>query len=313
MLSIEVRHLLLVTTVADQGSLAGAAKILNLTPSALSHQLHDIEGRLGTPLFHRVGKRMRISPAGERFLESARGVVEILNRVEDDIRLLAAGQRGVIRVTTECFTCYHWMPALLRRFERKHPRVDVRIDANATGRAIDALLEGSVDLVIASSEVDDPRLRVTPLFEDEMVALMSVDHPLADKPFLAPEDFATETLLGYATLDDNTMYQLVLRPAGVEPAKWMQVALTEAMIELARGGIGIAVAPRWSVWSQLDAGAIAAVPITRRGLFRHWKAVRLRSAPSHGYIDDFIALLADSSPKMRDLPLHVPRRLARVK
>src|ERR1051325_6315610 len=100
MLSIEVRHLLLVTTVADQGSLAGAAKILNLTPSALSHQLHDIEERLGTALFHRVGKRMRVSPAGERFLESARGIIDILGRVEDDIRLLATGQRGVLRLTT---------------------------------------------------------------------------------------------------------------------------------------------------------------------------------------------------------------------
>src|SRR5436190_3839588 len=99
MLNIEVRHLLLVTTVADEGSLAAAARVLNLTPSALSHQLHDIEQRLGTPLFHRIGKRMRISPAGERFLKSARGVVEILGRVEDEIRMLAAGTEGVLRIT----------------------------------------------------------------------------------------------------------------------------------------------------------------------------------------------------------------------
>src|SRR4051812_24207745 len=96
MLSTEVRHLLLVTAVADQGSLAGAAKVLNLTPSALSHQLHDIEERLGTALFHRVGKRMLLSPAGEKFVGPAREVVATLTRVEDEIRAFVSGSSGVL-------------------------------------------------------------------------------------------------------------------------------------------------------------------------------------------------------------------------
>ena len=95
------------------------------------------------------------------------------------------------------------------------------------------------------------------------------------------------------------------------PGKWMQVALTEAMIELARGGIGIAVAPRWSVWPQLEAGAVAAIPITKRGLRRRWKAVRLRSDATPQYLEDFVDVLAASSPSSRDIPMHVPRRIAR--
>ena len=91
----------------------------------------------------------------------------------------------------------------------------------------------------------------------------------------------------------------------------MQVALTEAMIELARGGIGIAVAPRWSVWPQLESGAVAGVPITRRGLRRRWKAVRLRSDAMPAYLEDFVDVLATSSRSARDIPLHVPRRMAK--
>jgi len=86
----------------------------------------------------------------------------------------------------------------------------------------------------------------------------------------------------------------------------MQVALTEAMVELARGGLGIAVASRWSIWPQLEAGAVTGVPITRRGLHRRWKAVVLRTPQSPPYLDDFIAQLADTSPASRDVPLHVP-------
>jgi len=102
------------------------------------------------------------------------------------------------------------------------------------------------------------------------------------------------------------VYQRVLRPAGVEPGRWMQVALTEAMVELARGGLGIAVASRWSIRPQLDAGAVTGVPITRRGLQRRWKAVVLRTPGIPQYLDDFIAGLAEASPETRDVPLHVP-------
>jgi LysR family transcriptional regulator for metE and metH len=311
MLNLEVRHLLLVKTVADEGTLTKAAGMLNLTPSALSHQLHDIEERLATPLFHRIGKRMLLSPAGDRVLESARRVVDDLTRAEDDVRLLASGVRGVLRFATECFTCYHWLPSLLRRFERRHPRIDVRIDATATDRAIDAVLEGSIDLAVASSDVDDRRLDIRPLFDDELVAVMHNEHRLADRSYLTAKDFETEMLLTYATLEESTLYRRVLRPAGVEPARSMRVALTEAMIELARGGVGIAVASRWSVWPQLEAGAVAGVPITRRGLQRRWKAVTLRTPEAPKFRDDFIAMLAEASPASRDVPLHVaPRRLA---
>lgn len=302
---LEIRHLQLVAAVADAGSLTKAGERLNLTQSALSHQLLDIEARLGTPLFHRVSKRMILTPAGERVLSSARRVLEDLRRTEEELQLLAGEQRGLLRLTTECYTCYHWLPSLLGKFEKKHPGVDVRIDVNATKRALAALLDATVDLAIMSSEIDDPRLVTTPLFEDEMVAIVAPDHPFAGKESLTARELAGETLLTYATLDESTAYQRVLRPAGLEPKRWMEVPLTEAMVELVRGQIGIAVIPRWSVAPQLEAGTIVAVPVTRRSLLRTWKAVTLRAARTPAYVDDFIALLAKQPARQRNLTLHL--------
>jgi LysR family transcriptional regulator for metE and metH len=302
---LEIRHLQLVAAVADAGSLTKAGERLNLTQSALSHQLLDIEARLGTQLFHRVSKRMILTPAGERVLSSARRVLEDISRTEEELQLLAGEQRGLLRITTECYTCYHWLPSLLEKFDRKHPGVDVRIDVNATKRATTALLEATVDLAIMSSEIDDPRLASTPLFEDEMVAIVAPDHPFAGKECLSARELASETLLTYSTLDDSTAYQRVLRPAGLEPKRWMEVPLTEAMVELVRGRIGVAVIPRWSVWPQLQAGAIVAVPVTRRSLIRTWKAVTLRAARTPAYVDDFIELLAKQPPRQRNLTLHL--------
>ena len=302
---LEIRHLQLVAAVSDEGSLTKAGERLNLTQSALSHQLLDIEARLGTPLFHRVSKRMILTPAGERVLSSARRVLEDISRTEEELQLLAGERRGLLRITTECYTCYHWLPSLLGKFEKRHSGVDVRIDVNATKRATSALLEATVDLAIMSSEIDDPRLVARPLFEDEMVAIVAPDHPFAAKESISARELARETLLTYASLDESTAYQRVLRPAGLEPKRWMEVPLTEAMIELVRGGIGIAVLPRWSVWPQLEAGAVVAVAVTRRTLVRTWKAVTLRAARTPAYVDDFVQLLAKQPARQRNVTLHL--------
>ncbi|HKO58981.1 MAG TPA: LysR substrate-binding domain-containing protein [Thermoanaerobaculia bacterium] len=309
-MTLEVRHLLLVAAVSEEGTLTKASTRLHLTQSALSHQLLDLEERLGTRLFHRVSKRMILTAAGERVLASATRVLEDLRHAEEEVRLLVEEKRGLLRITTECYTCYHWLPALLARFRKKHAGVDVRIDVASTKRPAEALVEGSIDLAIISSEIDDRRLRITPLFDDEMLVVMAPDHPLADRETITAKELAAETLLTYASLEDSTAYQRVLRPAGLEPNEWMQVPLTEAMIELARGGIGVAVLARWSVWPQLESGAVVGVPLTRRGLQRQWKAAVLRSEQTPAYVEEFIEMLAAQPAKQRDVPLHMKKLTA---
>src|SRR6185295_11808671 len=133
-MDLEIRHLQLVSAVADLGSLTRAGDRLHLTQSALSHQLRDIEGRLGAPLFHRRGKRLVLTPAGEHLLQSARDVLERLRQTENAIRHLGAERRSVLRITTECTTCYHWLPPLLTEYRRRFPSVEVRIAVEATPR-----------------------------------------------------------------------------------------------------------------------------------------------------------------------------------
>src|SRR6266571_6531866 len=143
-MDIEVRHLRLVAAVAEMGSLTRAGDHLHLTQSALSHQLRDIETRLGAALFLRVGKRLVLTPAGERLLTSARELLERLQQTELEIRALGKERGGVLRITTECYTCYHWLPPILTHYRRQFPRVEVRIDVDATARPIEMLLAGKI-------------------------------------------------------------------------------------------------------------------------------------------------------------------------
>src|SRR5438067_8772871 len=157
-MDLEVRHLRLVAAVADVGSLTRAGDRLHLTQSALSHQLRDIESRLGAALFLRVGKRLVLTPAGERLLESAKDVLERLEQTERDIRQMGKERAGVLRLTTECYTCYHWLPPLLIRYRKKFPRVEVRIDVAATGRPIEKLIAGKLDLDNTGREIAEWQL-----------------------------------------------------------------------------------------------------------------------------------------------------------
>src|SRR5437660_11620703 len=99
-MDLEVRHLQLVAAVAEVGSLTRAGDILHLTQSALSHQLRDIETRLGAALFLRVGKRLVLTPAGERLLTSATDVLGRLESAERDIREMGRDRAGSLRITT---------------------------------------------------------------------------------------------------------------------------------------------------------------------------------------------------------------------
>jgi len=99
---LEVRHLKLVNAIAEEGSVTSAGKRLHLTQSALSHQLRDIEDRLGTPLFNRVSKKMLLTQAGELLLRSARSVLAELERAEEEIERLATRCEGLLRIATQC-------------------------------------------------------------------------------------------------------------------------------------------------------------------------------------------------------------------
>jgi LysR family transcriptional regulator, regulator for metE and metH len=291
---LEVRHLRLVAAIADAGSMTKAAVRLCLTQSALSHQLRDIESRLETPFFLRLGKRMVLTAAGQRVLDSARRVLDDLGRAEEDLRRLAGNTDGVIRVCTQCYTGYHWLPPLLAAFHRRHPRVTVNVMAEATDRPLDALLEGRLDLAILTSHVKDRRIQQRALFPDEMVAIVAPGHPLAKRSWISPQALATQHLLLYASSPDESFtLRNVLAPAGLTPARVSFIMLTEAMIEMAKAGIGVGVLPRWSAHAAIAARAVVPLSITRRGMRRQWTAATLKAQHVPPYLTDFIDLMVE--------------------
>ncbi len=192
---LETRHLRLIAGIVEHGTLTRAASHLNITQSGLSHQLLELEARLGTALFQRVGKRMIPTAAGRRLLAAAEETLPRLRQAEESLRLLARGGEAVMRLATECYTCYHWLPRVMPPLLRQFPALDLQVVPEATRRPTAALLDGAIDVAIVHTVEDDPRLRYQRLFEDELVSLVPPGHPLAARKYLEAADLQGEHLL----------------------------------------------------------------------------------------------------------------------
>src|SRR5438309_1612778 len=103
------------------------------------------------------------------------------------------------------------------------------------------------------------------LFEDEVVIIVPPEHRLAGKKFVAPADFATENLILYPPKEDSAVLTRFLAPAGIAPRKIQEVMLTEVIIEMVRGGLGVASLAKWAVSPQLDSGAVVGLSLTEQG------------------------------------------------
>jgi LysR family transcriptional regulator for metE and metH len=306
---IETRHLQLVAAIAKHGTLTRASQQLNLTQSALSHQLLTLEARLRAPLFHRLGKKMASTPAGARLLLAAERTLAELEQAEEDVRRTASGRTGLLRITTECYTTYHWMPRVLRAFALRRPGIEVQIVAEATADPIGAVHDGRVDLAVMMQRHGGKHLRALPLFDDEMLVVTAPDHPFAGKPFVELEDLATEHLLVYTPLTDASSYLGgLLRAASVSPRKSSRIQLTEAILELVEAGIGVSVMAQWAVGPSVARGRLAATRLTRQGVHRRWHAVALRQTALEPHVKDFLQLLAPG-PRVLEPRLR-PARIA---
>ncbi len=312
---LEVRDLRLVAAIADLGTLTRAGQQLHLTQSALSHQLADLERRLGGALFERSGRRMIPSRLGERLAARARDTLRDLGDVEDEIANMAAGRDAVLRITTECYTCYHWLPPVLREFGARHPNVDVRLAPAATDHPTRALLAGAVDLCIVSTPIRDRRIVTTPLFSDELVLLVHPEHRLAKREVVDAAELREERLLLYSPPERNFTFQQVLAPAGVHPRQVTSIQLTEAIIELVKAGMGVTLLARWAARPAVEAGTLVAVSIAPSGVRRQWQVATRAGYAVPDYVVDFADFLRKTleSPPKKEPEFALVRSLANTK
>ena len=293
---LELRHLRSLRAIHDQGGLARAAEVLNLTQSALSHQIKALEEQSGVELFLRKTKPLRLSAAGMRLLRTAAQVLPLIDAAEAEFRAVELGRAGRLHVAMECHHCYDWLLPVLDQFRRAWPEVDLDIRASLALKALPALQRGQVDMVISSDPEEIADVTFQPLFDYAPTMVVAANHPLAAKGYAEPADLAGETLITYpmerARLD---VFSQFLDPAGIEPAHVRQVEQTAIALMLIASGRGVAVMPDWVLRAQAASSEFALLPLGRNGVLRRLYAA-VRSDDLHQPYMSHVLRLARTEP-----------------
>jgi LysR family transcriptional regulator, regulator for metE and metH len=291
-LKMEIRHLRLIKAIVEEGSITKAIDKLHLTQSALSHQLKEAEYQLGTAIFLRMNKKLVLTQAGEKIYQTANEILEKLSETQTQIKQMVFGEHGEIRISTECFSSYRWLPSVLKQFHLLYPNVELKIVTEATHIPLQKLLENVIDIAIVSDQIKDNNIKYMELFQDEVVIAVSENHAWANKKYVVAEDFVNEHLIIHSLpMETVTIHQFLLSPAKVTPKKITPMPLTEASIEMVKADMGVTSMAKWALLPHLKNNPIKAIKIGKNGLkIKHFIAIR-ENQEYPDYFHHFITFL----------------------
>ena len=293
---LELRHLRTLQALRDSGSLVRAAQLLNLTQSALSHQIKLLEDRYGQPLFERKSVPPQFTAVGERLLALADAMLPQVEGAERDIARLVLGQGGQMRIAVECHTCFDWLMPAMDAFRTRWPEVELDIVSGFHADPVGLLHQGRADVAIVSEvDADEAGVDYHALFGFEIRALLANTHPLVAKPHLVAQDFADQTIITYPVPDEMLdLIRQVLEPAGVRAPR-RTTELTVAMLQLVASGRGVAALPVWAVQGYVDRGYVTARPIGPHGLTGRLYAACMQRTAERPWLADFVTVTRESS------------------
>lgn len=304
--TLDSRQLLAFSALARRGSFTLAAKDLFLTQSAVSHAIKALEEDVGTQLVDRLGRRVRLTAAGERLLAHVSRILREMELARGALDERSTWSHRSLRVGAGPTACQLLLPPVLRELRRRHPEAVLRLEPGDHGRQLDQLRDGLLDLALtvepSSGALTD--VAFLPLFHDELRLLVAPDHPWAalGRP---PKEALEQGPLLLPGVGSRT-HRLLLehfRAEGIAPAGLVEVSGPESARGLATAGFGAAVLAPWAARPYLESGALVSLPLGTQRLRRRWGVVHPRGHPLSPAEEAFVSLCLSAC---ESLGLRVP-------
>ncbi|MBK1852767.1 LysR family transcriptional regulator [Marinobacter sp. 1-4A] len=288
---IERHHLEVLRAVEAEGSLTAAANRLHLTQSALSHSVRKLEQQLGTQIWLREGRQLRLTQAGNHLLALANRLIPQFEHAEMLIGQFAKGQAGTLRIGMECHPCYQWLLKVVGPYLKQWPSVDVDVKQKFQFGGIGALFGHDIDMLVTPDPLHRPGLVFEPVFDYEQVLVVSANHALAGKPWAEAADLEPETLITYpVAIERLDVFNYLLVPANMRPARHKTIETTDIMLQMVAAGRGVAALPRWLVTEYSDRLGIVPVKLGKDGIAKQIFLGRRERDVGVQYMDSFMKL-----------------------
>lgn len=264
---LERSHLMVIREVEREGSLTAAADKLNLTQSALSHTVKKLEQQLGTAVWAREGRSLRLTQAGQYLLGLANRMLPQFELAEERMKQYAQGERGTLRIGMECHPCYQWLLKVVSPYLARWPDVDVDVKQRFQFGGIGALFGYDIDVLVTPDPLKKAGLTFQPVFDYEQVLVVADAHSLADESYVTPEQLATEVLVTYPVETDRLdIYTQFLTPANVVPRRHKTIETTDIMLQMVASGRGVAALPRWLAEEYAEWMPLTPLRLGRKGI-----------------------------------------------
>ena len=300
---MDLRQLQILQAIAETGSFTACGRKLHVSQSAISRQILLLEEELGEPLFLRVGRRVRMTPAAESLVQLSQRVFQDVRETVGAITDRTSDLRGTLRLSGGMTVCLYVFPPLLKYLRRVHPRLDVRLTVATAGRSVEEIRAGRVDAGLLTLPVEESDLVTDPVLREELMIVTMPTHALARRRRVAPRDLAGQPFVLFeAGSGTRKVIDHFFATENIEPTIVMDTENVEIIKAMVKTGLGIGFVPYQAVAREVRAGQFFCARIEGHELVREtgWVYPRANRVPR--MIEELLAAFTAVRDRFRLAP-----------
>lgn len=292
---MQIESLKVFCDLAETTSFTKAAKINDVTQSAVSQQISSLETKFDAAFIERSKKKFTLTKEGEMLYNYSKQIVQTYDELRHKVQEIQNVVTGTIKVVTIYSIGLHELPPYLKKFLKKHPTVNVSVEYRRATQLYEDIVTGMADIGLVAYPQKDPRLQVTSLAEDMLVLICHPDHPLAQQPKVKLSEIASHKFIAFEPdIPTRRAIDKILRDRNVEVDHTMEFDNIETVKRAVEIDAGISIVPRSPVAQEVTKKTIAMVEIEDEKFYRPLAAVHKKSKVLSPAMREFLALLKKS-------------------
>jgi LysR family transcriptional regulator, low CO2-responsive transcriptional regulator len=308
---VDLRQLEIVQAVAETGSFTAAGRKLRVSQSAISRQILLLEQEMNEPVFLRVGRRIRITPAGDALVQLSH---RVFGDIKETVTLIGESQQvlsGSLRLAGGMTVCMYVFPALLHEYRRQHSAVEVKLITGPAPRLLHEIRTGAADLGFITLPVQEPEFVTVPAMEEEMLLVAHPSHPLARKQRIVSQDLVQQPFVLFeAASNSRRVIDQFFVKERIEPRIVMETENVEILKALVRSEMGITIIPYQAVAREVRSGQLCCARISGTHLARQTGWVYQRSNRIPRMVEEMFKAFERILPRLHLSP---PTRLSSLR
>ncbi len=297
---MDLRQLEILQTIAETGSFTACGRRLHVSQSAISRQILLLEEELGEPLFLRVGRQVRMTPAAESLVQLGQRVFQDVKDTVGRITDRTGELHGTLRLSGGMTVCLYVFPPLLKHLRRVHPHLDMRLTVATAGRSVQEIRAGRIDAGLLTLPVEESDLVTVPALREELLLMTTATHPLARRKVVAAQDLAEQPFVlfeaGSAT---RRVIDHFFASQNIEPIVVMDTENVEIIKAMVKTGLGISIVPYQAIAREVRAGQLFCTRIEGHELFRETGWVYARANRTPRMISELLKAFAEVRGRLR--------------